>query len=355
VNCNLGAGLKDSSRVTIDHCTYYGNGTSVACFEKNEGDAGGNAEVTNSILSNAYDATFLCDSKSTIDISYSASDNDTLPANNKNLFANPEFVNPNFFDFNLEANSVCAAAGADGKNLGAGLKNTPGFNQLFISGIAYWSNTFSEVNEFLELSNSGNTAIDISGYEFTKGVSFKFPAGTVIGAGEKMYVAYNSGIEFWQNKDPDIYQWERGRLADEGETIRLQTPQGIVVDQIFYKQDTSWPDATNGEAISLKSETVDNHFGANWKITKLNVLVNNNAVSNLMQEINIFPNPTTGIVTVSGIEDQQTMLKIYNTTGALVKSVSINSSNSQLNLSNLNEGIYLVKGINFTKRLLIAR
>ena len=60
VNCNLGAGLKDSSFVTIDHCTYYGNGTSVAAFEKNAGDAGGNGIITNSILSNTYDASFSC-------------------------------------------------------------------------------------------------------------------------------------------------------------------------------------------------------------------------------------------------------------------------------------------------------
>lgn len=53
----------------IDHCTYYGNGTSVACFEKNAGDAGGNATVTNSILSNTYDATYSSDEFSILKIS----------------------------------------------------------------------------------------------------------------------------------------------------------------------------------------------------------------------------------------------------------------------------------------------
>src|SRR5690606_5902986 len=62
VNCNLGAGLKDSSLVTINHCTFYGNGTSVAAFEKNAGDAGGNGVITNSILSNTYDVSFSADS-----------------------------------------------------------------------------------------------------------------------------------------------------------------------------------------------------------------------------------------------------------------------------------------------------
>ena len=58
VNCNLGVGLKDSSRGTIDYFTYYGNGTSVATYEKNAVDAGGNVVVINSKLSNTYDASF---------------------------------------------------------------------------------------------------------------------------------------------------------------------------------------------------------------------------------------------------------------------------------------------------------
>jgi len=75
VNCNLGAGLKDSCKVTIDHCTYYGTGTAVACFEKNVGDAGGNVVVKNSILSNSYVDSWSADSYSTIQFSNSLADN----------------------------------------------------------------------------------------------------------------------------------------------------------------------------------------------------------------------------------------------------------------------------------------
>ena len=40
INCGMGAGMKDSSSVNIDHCTYYGNFYALANYQKHPGDAG---------------------------------------------------------------------------------------------------------------------------------------------------------------------------------------------------------------------------------------------------------------------------------------------------------------------------
>ena len=42
INCGMGAGMKDSSSVWIDHCTYYGNVFALANYQKHLGDAGSN-------------------------------------------------------------------------------------------------------------------------------------------------------------------------------------------------------------------------------------------------------------------------------------------------------------------------
>jgi hypothetical protein len=354
VNCNMGAGLKDSSRVFINHCTFYGNGTSIACYEKNEGDAGGNGVVTNSILSNTYETSFSADAMSKLKFSNSLSDNDFLSDGKNNLFVNPQFQNPNVFDFRLAINSPCILSGSDG-NMGANLIINETINQLYISAIAYKSDLISEVVEFIELSNSGNAGIDLSGYEFTKGITFKFPEGSAIKAGEKVYVTYNSASDFWINKKQVVYQWESGRLADEGETIQLTTPQGVIADQVFYNFDQSWPAVSNGEAITLKSEKLDNHFSENWKVSNMNTIVHaENRVTNF-SNLRFFPNPTSGILNISGLEMEEELLNIYNLTGVLVKSQVVNSSHSQINIENLNPGIYIVRCGNVSQRVVLMK
>lgn len=354
VNCNMGAGLKDSSRVFIDHCTYYGNGTSIASYEKNEGDAGGNGIVTNSILSNAYDASYSADAMSTLRISHSVSDNDFLPASKNNMFANPQFQNPNVFDFRLAVNSPCILEGSDG-NMGASLNINETINQLFISAIAYKSDLISDITEFVELSNSGNTSINLSGYEFTKGITFRFPEGSAIKAGEKVYVSYNAGSEFWLNKVKVVYQWESGRLADEGEAIQLKSPQGVVADQVFYNRDQTWPKVSNGEGIVLKLATLDNHFGENWRKSQLNAIVNLENVTVGVPDLKIYPNPTTGIINISGLGMEETILKIYNLTGVLVKSQMVNLSHPKINIESLINGIYVVRFGNFSAKVVLVK
>ena len=354
VNCNMGAGIKDSSRVFIDHSTFYGNGTSIACYEKNEGDAGGNGIVTNSILSNAYDASYSADAMSTLKLSHSVSDNDFLPSGKNNMFANPQFQNPNMFDFRLAANSPCILAGSNG-NMGASLSINETINQLYISAIAYKSDLISEITEFVELSNSENNNIDLSGYEFTKGITFRFPEGSSIKAGEKVYVTYYAGSDFWLNKEHAVFQWESGRLADEGEAIQLKTPQGVVADQVFYNHEQTWPKVSNGEGIVLKSETLDNHFGENWRKIQLNTIVNLRDVIAGDPDLKIYPNPTSGIINISGLEVGETLLNIYNLTGVLVKSQIVNSNHSQINIENLNQGIYIVQCGNVLQRVVLMK
>jgi len=277
-----------------------------------------------------------------------------LPTGKNNLFENPQFVNPNSFDFRLAAGSPCILAGSNG-NIGADLVINEKFNQLYISAIAYKSDLNSDVNEFVELSNSGNTVIDLSGMVFTKGITFRFPEGSKIGAGEKAYIIFNSNSDFWLKKGQLVYQWESGRLADEGEAVQLRTSQGIVIDQVFYNHDNSWPPVSDGEAISLKAGNPDNHFGENWKVVDLNVLVNIKNTIAGDSDLRFYPNPTTGILNISGLKMEETTLNVYNLTGVLVKSEVVNSTHSQINLSGCKQGIYLVRCGNSTERIVIMK
>ncbi|MCF6358600.1 MAG: right-handed parallel beta-helix repeat-containing protein, partial [Draconibacterium sp.] len=353
VNCDKGIGLKDSSRAIIDHCTFYGNQISVACFEKNVGNAGGNAVVTNSILSNVYDTTYFSDAQSTIKIINSASDNTALPTGKSNLFTDPQFINPNLFDFSLTSSSPCIGAATDG-NMGADLTMQPDFNQPFISAVAYRSDIGQEIIEFLVLSNSGEAALNISGYEFTKGITFRFPENTMLNAGHKIYISNNANTAFWEGRGAHVFEWENGRLADEGEVIQLKNKSGIIIDKIRYNSDNTWPEVTSQEGIILVSDKVDNHFGSNWRILSLDEIVGLESPT-LKNSLTFYPNPTTGIIYISGLSAEDDLLNIYNLSGIKVISEVVNSTHSEIDLQNLPQGIYLLQCRHSSNRVVLRR
>lgn len=353
VNCNLGAGLKDSCRVSIDHCTYYGNGTPVACFEKNEGDAGGNAMVIRSILSNSYDASYFSDSKSRLVISSSASDNDLLPAGYNNLFVEPQFQHPDLLGFELSPASPCRNVGA-GEKIGATLEISENFSQPVIRSIAYLSGSNPEITEYIELFNPGALTVNLSGYRFTKGIEYTFPENTLLMPGENLFVAFDSTLVLPKNENTKVYQWTAGRLANEGEIIRLESSSGIVIDQVHYNLDDSWPVITEGEGITLKSVQFDNHFGSNWKKSSLHNILANRAKSSGENQWVVYPNPTTGIVNISGLDARNQVISVFNQTGNRVKSEAVNNGHPQVNLSGLPAGIYFLRCESGTFRIILV-
>ncbi|MFC0875058.1 CotH kinase family protein [Saccharicrinis sp. FJH2] len=348
-NCTLGAGLKDSSNVTIDHCTYYGVNTAVASYEKNVGDAGGNGIVTSSVLSNTYDETILVDPYSSLKVMYSASDNDTLPANNNNYFMDPILSDPNTFDLSLSHYSPCFNKGLTG-NIGADVEFSPSEHQPYISRILYNSDASAGEVEYVVISNPETEPIDMSGYRITKGVTFVFPENTTLGGNGELIITNNAALDFWAGYPKPLYQWESGRLANEGETIRLVSSTGIIADQVKYKNGAPWPVITSAQGIVLASSNLDNHFGKNWQSYNNNTWVGLESKS-VSSEQEIYPNPTSGLVTISGLQNLQ-VVEVYTVTGKLVKTSILSASANQIDLSNLSQGVYLVKAGTFQQKVI---
>ena len=65
--------------------------------------------------------------------------------------------------------------------------------EVIITEIHYNPSGADEQKEFIELKNAGNVAADMSGWQFTNGVSFTFPNGTVLAPGEFFVVVANPG------------------------------------------------------------------------------------------------------------------------------------------------------------------
>ena len=58
--------------------------------------------------------------------------------------------------------------------------------------------------------------------------------------------------------------------------------------------------------------------------------------------IRVFPNPTSESITISGLTNELTQIKIYNASGGLVKSQLVTSRPQNIDVSGLNTGVYLI-------------
>ena len=106
--------------------------------------------------------------------------------------------------------------------------------------------------EFVEIYNSGPTAVSLAGWELRRGIEFRFPSGASIAPGEYLVVS----------PDPDAataaYSLRRvegpydGRLSDGGETIELVNAAGHCIDRVHYDDRDPWPRFADGLGASLE-------------------------------------------------------------------------------------------------------
>ena len=135
--------------------------------------------------------------------------------------------------------------------------------------------------EFIELHNTDAFAVDLSNWQFTKGVNFVFPAGTSIPADGYLVVVPN--VTAFQTAHPGIANvvgnWT-GSLSNRSEEIQLENATAAVQDSVTYADSGdwalrvretlyggwAWSSAANGggRSLELQNPTLDNGNGQNW-------------------------------------------------------------------------------------------
>ena len=118
--------------------------------------------------------------------------------------------------------------------------------------------------EFVELFNSGQNTVDLSGCYFSDGFNFTFPSHASIGAGETIVIAKTAST--YAGRGFQVFQIESGNLANEGESLCLVTGSGTVVDSLTYDDHSPWPAEADGggPSLELKELTSDNSEAEAW-------------------------------------------------------------------------------------------
>ncbi|MBU0766059.1 MAG: lamin tail domain-containing protein, partial [Bacteroidetes bacterium] len=94
--------------------------------------------------------------------------------------------------------------------------------------------------EFLEIYNNDTAAITLTGYNFTSGVSYTFPAMTM-NPGQYIVLAHDTTAvnNFYTTSSLKF----SGGLGNDGEALVLTDNYGRTVDSVYYDDNPDWPDA----------------------------------------------------------------------------------------------------------------
>ncbi len=149
---------------------------------------------------------------------------------------------------------------------------------VIINEIHYNPDVTTEWAEFVELHNTNEMSVDISGWHFCDGIDYTFPADTIIPAGGYVVVAEDPTTV--QNKygvsAGAVYGPYIGSLNNDGEKIELCNSIGKEMNQVDYDLGFPWPttgDAVpdddmhpgTGHSMQLTHPSFDNDMGGSWR------------------------------------------------------------------------------------------
>lgn len=120
--------------------------------------------------------------------------------------------------------------------------------------------------EYVEVHNFGEQALELTGYSLAEGIDYSFPDGTIIPAGGFLVVARNPEALAELHGLASVLGPFDGALRNSGELVELRGAEGNVVDSVRYYDGGAWPRDADGGGSSL--ELVDprqpNDAGAAW-------------------------------------------------------------------------------------------
>ena len=147
---------------------------------------------------------------------------------------------------------------------------------VLVSEIFFHPISGDDLDEWIELTNPGATAIDLSGWRFTDGIDFSIPPGTIIAAGERIVVAKSAARTRANHPalSPSLVVGDyAGTLGNGGDHLTLVRPETVgaltievEIDSVRYRDKTRWSRWADGGGSSLEATDLraDRSFASAW-------------------------------------------------------------------------------------------
>ncbi|MFC1650030.1 CotH kinase family protein [Candidatus Latescibacterota bacterium] len=267
--CLYGIAVKDSATAVIDHNTLFDNDYAVAAYEKGgRRFGGGTAMVSNSILAKSNILNLFTDDISEITVSYTLSDSELLEGEG-NIMADPMLASPDNRIFDLLPGSPAIAADNSGAELGA-LTYKESVSNIVINEINYNSSEDFNPGDWIELYNTDESPVDISGWTFKDEDDahyFELPSNTIIDA--NAYLVLSGDETLFQSVFPEVNNCVGSfgfGLSAQGEVIRLYDANDGLVDWLKYNDSDPWPVQPDGggPTLALIEPSKDNTLSESW-------------------------------------------------------------------------------------------
>jgi len=140
-------------------------------------------------------------------------------------------------------------------------------HSVIINEIQYHPASDDHGEEYIELYNDGATAVDLSGWRFSDGIAYTFPAGISIPPGGYVVVGHDPAtVESVYDTSGVLGPFASGRLSNGGERVALEDAGSTLVDEVTYDDHAPWPELPDGKGPSLEliSPAFDNKRPCSW-------------------------------------------------------------------------------------------
>jgi len=139
---------------------------------------------------------------------------------------------------------------------------------VVINEIHYDADPKTDAIEFVELHNAGGKDVDLSGWRFSNGIQYTFPANTTLEPGGQLVVAENPTELRRKFKlgASVVFGPYINRLSN-GEVLTLRDAADQRVDRVDYGSGFPWPTAASGAGSSMEliHPSLDNDLAGSWR------------------------------------------------------------------------------------------
>lgn len=234
---------------------------------------------------------------------------------------------------------------------------------IIFNEINYNSDADADAGDWVELHNTGDADIDISGWTFRDSDdthSFEIPETTVLSAGS--YLVIFSDQEKFADRFPDVNNTTGPfgfGLSGSGEVIRLYDNSGNIYLSLVYSNLSPWPQGAAGNGYTLEILDENGIFcdGDNWIngclegspgvgfVPPCGNYIHENTSLNT---ISVSPNPTDGKfrLNTSNLQPGSYWFTCANATGKIIFSRTLIISDPavfpEFTLEGLPEGMYYI-------------